>query len=103
MRCFLSCNQCSHVNISVSVHCRLNTDSPSVGSIDNQTYGHVDVTEKNTTGNAELMFSDEIQRCVLETVNDVFCEYNSLSLNPCNFHAIPGPCILKHVYFYGMM
>ena len=72
IRCFLSCSQCSLVNISVSVHYRLNTDSPSVGSIDNQTYGrHVDVTEKNTTGNAELMFSDEIQRCVFVTINNV--------------------------------
>ena len=47
----------------ICVHCRLNTDSPSVGSTDNQTYGqYVDVPEMHTSENVESMFSDEIQR-----------------------------------------
>jgi len=52
---------------TVCVHCRLNTDSPSV---DNQTYGQHE-TDKSTTDNVELMFSDEIQQYVFVTIKDM--------------------------------
>ena len=64
----LQCN--CHRQLISSVSYRLNTDSPPVGSVDNQTYGqHVVVTEQNVTENAESMFSDEIQQCVVDIVS----------------------------------